>query len=238
MKKGNFIQRMLLKTFVTGLFCYLLINLSGCEIGPGPEPHSTVEAICSEGATIEGPDVIFFDPCETNDVTYKLFVGGSELNSNTPQGAGLEWSISQELTKLSALDPGPIVVQANQPGKATITLKGPAVPDGACPADEGSKLRTYATKTITILSSQLQISSTVCGLPGSGKVTVLDPVPGGQNYQWSISPAGIANITPKPGTPDCFVDNAQGDFIITVQKIGNKCNSTPVSADVKITPCK
>lgn len=214
---------------VAGCFL-LLLNLSSCS--------DAVDGnlLCESKITIEPnlEDVIYFDQCEPQEYYYFVLVDGIGYDLSSK---GIEVSVSGDISLVSVVNGNSIHIQPTSVGSGTITVT--ATSDCRYFEHEGDRF-VIGTKTITILPSKLDLTYTVCkdvsGF-GKGTLTVIDLIPGQEYYQWTVSPAGIADLLPQADSPKCEVQNAKGDFTITVQKIGSKCLFDPVSFPVILSDC-
>jgi hypothetical protein len=214
-------------------YTLILIFLSGCY----DVIYGNYSSFCESEFMLGGPDEIIFAPCEPQEIEYFAF---ADLNKFDLATYGFEWTVSGEIEIVSNKTSNPLIIKASNNGTGTVTLSGPGGYDDENCAGQG-ELLTFS-KTITIKSVKpLEVTSSVCkyesGL-GVGALTVFDELPTTQDYHWTISPAGIADLIPKPGTPYCFIENAQGDFTIAVQKIGSKCVTDPVFFQIQIPDCQ
>jgi hypothetical protein len=240
MAKQNLWKITFLSLLSAGIISALL-NLSGCTdilgINPNYAPYCQIEF------GIEGPDLIFFDPCEPLDVEYQLTNDGTLVTPddfNIVYSADFHWEISGDADMVSTKNVDPLLIRAaTKDGKATISFIGP-VGGGDCPTAEHDRV-IYATKDIIIVPSVYDVTpkalcTNVFGF-GEGTLSIVDPVPSAQQYLWVLT-SGNATLSPSPGVGNtCKIDNAQGNITITVQKVGKKCVSDPVVFSILISNC-
>lgn len=211
-----------------------MLNLSGCLqiLGLDFEPADW----CESTITILGPDQISGEQCDPLEIVYNAIDSDGTIISFNNSIAGdmdFQWVVSGDIELISGADFGSLVIRAtNEQGNGTISLVGKT----GCGKKGDVEHKTWATKTVTVLSNTLDFKLNLCrdkstGL-GTGSVTVIDQILGDQNYQWAVLPPSAATPKPSPGTGDCFITDINADFTLSVQKVGSKCIDAPVTKEI------